>query len=211
MTSRAKPSPRPLRLRGYARPKPPAQIFSQAHEKSEIEMLGMAAHLLKGIVEYGFARHERSFKVVPVRGSSVELLGIINERLKQGKLSDGANSHLMVEAAMAEAAQKGLVCIIESRLPRDGGRNGRLAQSVFISLVCNGYSVKQDDGSLTSYSIEVLEMGTFMGFLRAKARCGCFTEPQKLNAELRPVIDEAVEKGILRLRKLFSTPKSSVA
>ncbi len=175
-------------------------------------MLGMASHIMKGIIEYGFFRGSRRFKVVMTRGSAMDLLGLINNRLKDGKLSDEANSNMMVEAAMVEAANKGLVVLVESRQPdHSSGNPQKIAQAVFISLICNGYSERHDDGSVAVYSLEIEDMGAFMNFLRGKAKSGVFCDPQKLNSDLAPVLKEATEKGLVKLKRTFSVPNPPIA
>lgn len=211
MTSRAaRHTPGKLRLRGYARQ--PAAEFSRAHAESELRMLEMSSHILRGIMDYGFLRGSRRFKVVMTKGSGIELLKLVSERLSKGKLSDEANSNLMIEAAMVEASNKGLVCLVESRHKLAGNGNPhKMAQAIFVSLVCNGYSEKNDDGQVAVYSIEIQSMEVFMKFLRDKAKAGAFSDPQNLNSDLGPVLKEAVENGLVKLKRTFSVPNSPLA
>jgi hypothetical protein len=213
MTSSGRQGSETRQLRENIHPRPPVKAFESAHKNGELEILRMATHILEGILRYGFTRQERKFKVAMVKGASHELVRLVAERLNAGKLSDGANSHLMVEAAMVEASNKGLVWIIESRkqLPYPEGNPSQIARNVFTSLVCNGYSEKNPDGSVTTYTIEVHDMGRFMRFLRNKAKSGAFSEPQNFNSDLAPVLKEACAEGLIDLRKIFNVPNSSVA
>jgi hypothetical protein len=213
MTSGGRRQTGTRQLRGDVHARHPAKAFEIAHRNGELELIGMATHMLEGILKHGFTRGERKFKVAMIRGSSLELVGLISARLAEGKLSDGANTHLMVEAAMVEASNRGLVWIIESRKPtaNSWGNPTQIARNVFTSLVCSGFSEKNADGSVTTYSIEVQDMNRFMKFLREKARTGAFTVPQNFNADLAPVLKEACAEGLVRLKKSFSVPNSSVA